>query len=152
MAANDRERAEKFKANRQSLWPVSGACSGPTWQSQRANYAANYMTDQHKIVVVLSTCPVDSAARIAHTLVNEGLAACVNQLPGVTSTYRWQGQVHSDQEALLIMKTAAERFEALKARILELHPYELPEVIALPVCGAFERYAEWVQHTVRPMA
>ena len=110
------------------------------------------MTNQHKIIVVLSTCPADSAAPIAHTLVSEGLAACVNQVPGVTSTYQWQGQIQSDQEVLLVIKTAADRFEALKTRILALHPYELPEVIALPVCGAFERYAEWVQHTVRPVA
>lgn len=109
------------------------------------------MTDQDKVVVALTACPSEEVAnRIAQALVDEELAACVNRLPGVTSTYRWQGQIHSDAEVLLIIKTTKGRFEALKGRLTELHPYELPELIALPVCAGSERYLDWVRQTVAP--
>jgi len=81
----------------------------------------------------------------ARTLVEEGLATCINRLPGVRSTYRWEGKVHSDIEELLLIKTTAARFEALKARVLELHPYELPELIAVPVERGHEAYLAWVR-------
>ncbi|MBD8872177.1 divalent-cation tolerance protein CutA [Rhodanobacter sp. DHB23] len=86
------------------------------------------------ILLCLCTCPdAASAQKLAETLVGERLAACVNRLPGVLSTYRWQGEVHAEGEELLLIKTTTPRFEVLKARLLELHPYELPELIALPI-------------------
>lgn len=95
------------------------------------------------------TCPdADSAQRIAHALVSERLAACVNQLPGVSSTYRWQGQVHTDPEHLLLIKTCASRFEALRQRLLALHPYQLPELIAVPIEHAHEPYLDWLRGAV----
>lgn len=102
------------------------------------------MTDP--VLLCYCTCPdAASAARLAETLVGEGLAACVNRLPGVASTYRWQGEVTTDSEELLLIKTTASRFEALKARLLVLHPYELPELIAIPVEHGHSVYLDWVR-------
>jgi periplasmic divalent cation tolerance protein len=98
------------------------------------------------ILLCLCTCPdAASAQQLAETLVGERLAACVNRLPGVFSTYRWQGKVSTEGEELLLIKTTAARFEALKARLLELHPYEVPELIALPVEHGHAAYLDWVR-------
>lgn len=100
-------------------------------------------------VVVLSTCPDrERALAIARALVEEGLAACVNVVDGVRSIYRWQGAVHDDAEVLCVAKTTAGRFEALKARLVALHPYEVPEVIALPVSAGHAPYLEWLSGAV----
>jgi periplasmic divalent cation tolerance protein len=109
------------------------------------------MIEKDKVVVLLSTCPSSGVAdSIATALVTEGLAACVNQLPGVRSIYMWQGQVQSDSEVLLMIKSVESHLDAIKARLIELHPYELPEIIALPVCGGSESYLDWVRQTVAP--
>ena len=95
------------------------------------------------------SCPdAGSAQAIAEALVGEHLAACVNRLPGIVSTYRWQGALTSDTETLLLIKTTSERFEALKARLLQLHPYELPELIAVPVERGHTTYLDWVRDSV----
>lgn len=86
----------------------------------------------------------DVADRIAVALVEEGLAACVNRLPGVVSTYRWDGQTRLDAELLLLIKTTRRQFEALRARIVALHPYELPEIIAVDVALGHAPYLAWV--------
>jgi periplasmic divalent cation tolerance protein len=102
-----------------------------------------------KYILVLCTCPEDVVgARIANTLVEEKLAACVNRLPRVSSTYRWEGKVQSETETLLMIKTAERLLEPLGKRIRELHPYELPEVIALPIEGGSERYLAWLGQSV----
>jgi periplasmic divalent cation tolerance protein len=91
----------------------------------------------------LSTCPdAETAARIARALVAERLAACVNRVPGVTSTYRWQGEVHDAAEVLLLIKTTRERFDALRDRLVELHPYEVPELIALDIADGLPVYLD----------
>jgi periplasmic divalent cation tolerance protein len=96
-------------------------------------------------VVVLVTVPtVEVATRIAEALVGEGLAACVNVLPEVTSIYRWKGAVERERELLCVIKSRAARFEALRARVVSLHPYELPEVIALPIAFGHAPYLEWL--------
>jgi periplasmic divalent cation tolerance protein len=96
-------------------------------------------------LLCLSTCPnADVAARIARALVEERLAACVNRLPGVNSTYRWQGEIHEDAEVLLLIKTTRERFDALRDRLAELHPYEVPELIALEVADGLPAYLDWL--------
>ncbi len=101
------------------------------------------------ILLCYCTCPDAASARaIAEALVGERLAACVNRLPGVASTYRWQGQVTTDAEELLLIKTVASRFEALKTRLLALHPYELPELIAVPVERGHAAYLDWIRHSV----
>jgi periplasmic divalent cation tolerance protein len=97
-------------------------------------------------LVALCTCPdAHSAERIATALVEERLAACVNRIAGVASVYRWQGKICRDDEHLLIIKTVRERFDALRERIVALHPYELPEVIALDIAAAHAPYLAWIQ-------
>ncbi|HEX5961215.1 MAG TPA: divalent-cation tolerance protein CutA [Rhodanobacteraceae bacterium] len=96
-------------------------------------------------LLCLSTCPdAETAARIARTLVGEGLAACVNCVPGVQSTYHWQGRIHDDAEVLLLIKTRRERFEALRARLVELHPDEVPELVALDIIAGHAPYLDWI--------
>ncbi len=91
------------------------------------------------------SCPdADSAARIADALVDERLAACVGVLPGMRSVYRWQGKVKQADEVLLLVKTVQARLPALSARIQALHPYELPEVLAVDVAGGLPGYLEWI--------
>lgn len=98
------------------------------------------------VLLCYCSCPdAASAQALADALVGERLAACVNRLPGVQSTYRWQGAVCRNSEELLLIKTTAARFDALKARLLELHPYELPELIAVPVEYGHATYLDWVR-------
>jgi periplasmic divalent cation tolerance protein len=102
-----------------------------------------------KLVLVLTTLGADAdAAALARTLVEERLAACVNVLPAMTSIYRWQGSVDQEREQQLLIKTAADRVEALAARLRELHPYELPEFIVLDA-EASPAYAEWIDDSTR---
>jgi periplasmic divalent cation tolerance protein len=101
--------------------------------------------------VVLVTFPDrERALAAARVLVDERLAACVNVLGEVRSIYRWQGAVHDDAEVLCVIKTSAERFEALRARVVALHPYEVPEVIALPIESAHPPYLDWLLGAVAP--
>jgi periplasmic divalent cation tolerance protein len=101
------------------------------------------------VVIALSTCPDEGVARqIAQALVTEGLAACVNRVPGVVSTYSWDGALQEDGEILLIIKTTAGRIGQLEARLKALHPYEVPELVAVPATGGNERYLEWVRQGV----
>ena len=96
-------------------------------------------------LLCLSTCPdAETAARIARTLVEERLAACVNRVPGIQSIYRWQGEINDDAEVLLVIKTTRERFGALRARLSELHPYEVPELIALEIADGLPAYLDWL--------
>lgn len=96
-------------------------------------------------LVLLCTCPDDAvAAGIARTLVDERLAACVNRLPRTAATYRWQGAVVEAAEVLLLIKTTASQYDALAARLTGLHPYEVPEIIALPVDRGLPAYLDWL--------
>jgi periplasmic divalent cation tolerance protein len=105
------------------------------------------MTD---VLVVLVTTPTpERAAEIARALVEERLAACGNVLPAIRSIYRWEGKVQDEAEALLVLKTTRARLEALRARVLALHPYEVPEVIALPVEAGSEAYLAWIAGETR---
>lgn len=98
------------------------------------------------VLLCYCSCPdAASAQAIAETLVGEQLAACVNRLPGISSTYRWHDAVTTDREELLLIKTTASRFDALKTRLLQLHPYELPELIAVPVERGHTAYLDWVR-------
>lgn len=100
--------------------------------------------------IVLTNCPKDAAAGIADDLVERRLAACVNALP-ITSTYRWEGATCHDEEVTLLLKVAEEAVAAAKARIVELHPYELPEILVLPVDSeaSLAPYVAWVRGEAR---
>lgn len=111
-----------------------------------AAYTGGMATD---VLIVYCTLPTaepgrDQAADIARALVEENLAACVNLMPQVRSFYSWKGEVCDDAESLAIIKTTTGRFEAMRARLVELHPYECPEVIAVPVSAGHADYLEWV--------
>ena len=98
---------------------------------------------------VLVTAPdADAAESMAGAVVAERLAACVNMVPGVVSIYRWKGEIHRDEEVLLVLKTTVARVEALRSRIVALHPYEVPEVLVLPVEQGHQPYLEWVRDQV----
>jgi periplasmic divalent cation tolerance protein len=95
--------------------------------------------------IVLCTVPDQATGEhIASTLVSEHLAACVNIIPGITSVYRWKGAVEQDQEALLLIKTGKDSWQLLQQRIHELHPYELPEIIAVPIQTGQTDYIQWI--------
>lgn len=107
------------------------------------------MSSAGRFVVVLVTCPTPAVGRrLARELVRSRLAACVNVLPGVESVFRWQGKVDRSREALLVIKTTRARFAALRRRVLSLHPYDLPEVIALPVAAGHSPYLRWIASSV----
>ena len=102
--------------------------------------------------IVLSNLPPDHADAIASTLVEERLAACVNLLP-VTSIYRWKGEICRDPEVTALIKVSEDGVERLRTRLRELHPYELPEIIALPVDaeGTLAEYVSWVREETGPL-
>lgn len=103
------------------------------------------------VLLCLCTCPdAETAGRIAHALVEARLAACVGCAPGLVSVYRWEGRVERAEEVQLVIKTTRARFAALQARLLELHPYRVPELIALDVVGGLPAYLRWVVDETRP--
>ena len=103
-----------------------------------------------KVVLVLVTSPDEEAGRaLARRLLNEGLIACGNVIPGLTSVYRWGGEVQEDPETLLLLKTTSDALPELKRRVLELHSYDVPEFLALPVTEGSDRYLRWVVGEVR---
>lgn len=103
-----------------------------------------------EFILVLTTCPDEpTARRIARDLVEAGLAACISR-QAVRSTYRWQGTVHDEPEVLLIVKTLAVRFPDLEMRLKSIHPYEVPEIVALPVMAGSEAYLSWIRSAVTP--
>lgn len=102
-----------------------------------------------EVNIVLVTVPdEDAGLRLARRIVDERLAACGNVIPGLTSVYRWDGEVQEDPEALVLFKTTVGVVAKLKARIAELHPYEVPEFLALPVTYGHEPYLRWVEGEV----
>ncbi|MGD8903848.1 MAG: divalent-cation tolerance protein CutA [Anaerolineae bacterium] len=103
---------------------------------------------QERLVVLITAGSQEEADRIANTLVAEMLAACVNVLPGVTSVYRWEGEVQRDQEWLLVTKTTREVLDDLVRRVQAIHSYDLPEIIALPVVGGSQDYLRWIDGEV----
>lgn len=102
------------------------------------------------VLVVFSTFPdPDKAAEVARILVTEQLAACVNIVGPVRSIYRWEGEISDDRETLAVIKTTSERFEEMRSRLVALHPYQVAEVIALPVDAGHAPYLAWVADETR---
>lgn len=103
------------------------------------------------VICVLTNCPDQaSATRITNTLLENMLAACVNQGAAVTSTYRWQSKVETQNEIPLLIKTSIARYAEVEAAIRSLHPYSMPEIIAVPVVSGFASYLRWVTDETQP--
>lgn len=107
------------------------------------------MTHEH--VIVLTTFPADGDAEaFATALVEERLAACVNLLPPMQSIYRWEGGIERDTERQVVVKTSRERIAALWDRVRDLHPYDVPEFIVLPIVDGNDAYLHWVAESTTP--
>lgn len=103
--------------------------------------------DRRLFQLVLTTCPDSTVAeRVARELVETRAAACVNIVPIVKSIYLWRGKVESAAEHLLVIKSKTSAYEEIEKRILELHPYETPEVVAVPIVGGFTDYLSWINN------
>ena len=102
------------------------------------------MSTEHPLLCLITAPDREAADRIARMLVDERLAACVNILPGITSVYRWEGAVETGEEVLLMAKTMRTRLDALTVRVKQLHPYDVPEVIAVGIEGGLPAYLDWI--------
>src|SRR3990167_5846836 len=100
-------------------------------------------------LIVLVTSPADGAFKIARPLVEEGLAACVNVIKGASSIFAWQGKICVEAEDLLVIKTGRQAWPALKERVVELHSYECPEIICLPIEDGYKPYLDWLNSALR---
>ncbi len=105
-------------------------------------------------ILVLTTLPNDGAGdeigrKIANILVSESLAACVNRVPGILSSYQWQGKMQTDEECLLIIKTRESLYKDIENRVKQLHPYELPEIIAVSMVQGLDKYLAWIGTNTR---
>lgn len=101
------------------------------------------------VVVLVTTANQEEASRISEVVVGQRLAACASIIPTVQSTYWWEGKMVNDQESLVLIKTTAEKFPILRDAIQKVHSYEVPEIIALSVCGGTAPYLEWVKRETR---
>lgn len=97
-----------------------------------------------RIMVYITAPDLDVARRIAQALVEERLVACANILPGMESFYRWRGTVQNEREVVLVAKTRLALFDALMARVVALHPYEVPCIVSLPVKQGYEPFLRWI--------
>jgi periplasmic divalent cation tolerance protein len=104
------------------------------------------------VVVFITAGSLEEGQTIARALVEERVAACVNIVSRIQSVYRWHDQVHDDQEVLLIAKTAAEMLGKLTTRVKQLHSYDLPEILALPIVAGAEDYLQWIDEQTHPSA
>ncbi|MEN8183207.1 MAG: divalent-cation tolerance protein CutA [Myxococcota bacterium] len=108
-------------------------------------------TEADAVEVIFVTAPGDEVAHsLARGLVEARLAACVNLVPGLRSIYRYEGRLHDDAEVLLVVKTCAARASALEAFVREQHPYDLPELVRIPVAGGSAAYLDWVREGCAP--
>ncbi len=108
------------------------------------------MTKKVEHLLVLTTCPgTITAKQIAQDLVANDVAACVNIIPGLTSYFKWSHKVESDVELLLLIKTTSKHFPAVQKRIKSLHPYELPEIIAVSIQDGLEEYLRWIEDSTK---
>ena len=106
---------------------------------------------QTECVIVCTTLPADAdAAAFGRELVTQRLAACVSARSGVSSVYRWQGGIEEDHEQQVTIKTTTDRLPALEQRLRALHPYEVPELVVVPVVGGSADYLDWVRASTRP--
>ena len=108
------------------------------------------MTNNSNYLLVLSTCPGSiTAKQIANTVVSTNLAACVQTIPNIRSVFRWLNKTDSEEEYLLLMKTTTDRYQALEDKIKAMHPYELPEIIAVPIVAGLDQYLSWIDNSTQ---
>lgn len=130
--------------------PGGGGAGGRTEGADASRASGSGDATAAGVRVILVTAPnEESGLFLARELVEERLAACGNVIPGLVSVYWWSDEVQEDDEVLVILKTTAERVEALVERTEALHPYDVPEVLALPVTGGLDAYARWVARECR---
>jgi len=98
--------------------------------------------------VVLITVPTDRGEELASFIVENKLGACVNVVPEVSSIYWWKGEIERDRESLLVVKTSAERFGELMKKVKEVHPYTVPEIVALPIVAGNPDYLRWIEESL----
>ena len=129
------------------------AYSATYWQNTRFSpppSPGREMPSKQKHLLVLTTCPGSITAKsIANELISGQLAACVQIIAGVQSIFRWVGKVDNKEEHLLLIKTTVERYPELEARITALHPYEIPEIVAIPISGGLSAYLNWIDDCTR---
>ena len=99
-------------------------------------------------VVVFITTPLGEGEKLANFIVENKLGACVNVIPGVSSVYWWQGNIEKDKEDLLVVKTTYRKFPELVKKVKEIHPYSVPEILALPILAGNEDYLKWIEGSV----
>ena len=102
------------------------------------------------LLVLTTLASLDDARRLVRTLVDERLIACGTVLPGATSIYRWQGGIHDAAEVVVLLKTMSTRWDALRDAVRRQHPYDVPELLALPVSAGLDAYVDWVAEEVTP--
>ena len=102
-----------------------------------------------EIVVLITASSNEEARKLGKTLVQEKFAACVNVIPEIISIFKWHGEVCEEGEVLMIVKTAGDKFSALEKRIKQVHSYEVPEIIALPIVAGSKEYLNWIQKETR---
>ena len=103
------------------------------------------MSEQPDVRVVFITAPnLECAETLARKLVEERLAACVNVVPGIRSIYRWKETIEDEREALMILKTRTDLFQNVEQRVKELHPYEVPEIVSVPLTHGSREYLDWL--------
>ncbi|MBD3290854.1 divalent cation tolerance protein CutA [candidate division KSB1 bacterium] len=101
-------------------------------------------------IIILITCSsADEAEKISAALLDEKLIACANIVPGIQSLFRWQGEMSKENEVLLILKSTAEKFEPVELAVQELHSYDTPEIIAIPIVKGSEKYLKWISDETR---
>ncbi|KAM6993416.1 divalent-cation tolerance protein CutA-like [Passerculus sandwichensis] len=129
---------------------AGGGSAGDT-RRDSGDTAGDTGGDTGELSAAFVTCPnLSVATELARSLVQRRLAACVNVIPGVTSVYTWQGKLEEDSEVLLMIKTRSSRVPALSDFVRSHHPYEVPEVVALPVAQGNPPYLRWVRDSVPP--
>jgi periplasmic divalent cation tolerance protein len=101
-------------------------------------------TSSHAVIILVTAPDAETASAIGRALVEERLAACANVIPGLRSTFRWEGKVQEEAEVLMLVKARRADVQAISTRVRELHPYEVPEVVATDIVAGLDAYLEWI--------
>ncbi len=130
--------------------PETQPCYDPVFSILSAKVCSGYNSRMSEwLQVATTTAQKQDAERIAAALVDQRLAACVQIVGPITSTYRWQGHVESSQEWLCLAKTSREEYAAVEAVIVKLHPYDVPEIVATPIVAGSRSYLDWLRSELR---